>query len=97
MDQEEGAGPEPQETAEALLVEQHALRQQHSLESLSAFGDSEVEGPGLDLGPLGKSLFLGHHLSPAAACRPYQEVVGRVASHLHLRGDLQDALAATCH
>ena len=96
MDQEVGEGTESHETVEALLVEQHALRQQHSLESLAAFRDSEVKVPGLDLGPLGKSLFLGHHLSPAAAFRPYQEVVGRVASHLHLRGDLQDALMATC-
>ena len=84
MDQEEGEGPESHETAEALLVEQRALRRQHSLESLAAFRDSEVEVPGLDLGPLGRSLFLGHHLSPAATSRPYQEVVGRVASQLHL-------------
>merc|ERR1711942_350297 len=97
MDQEVGEGPESHVTVEALLVEQCALRQQPSLESLAAFGDSEVGVQEMDLGPLGRSLFLGHHLSPAAACRPYQEVVGRVASHLHLRGDLQDALTATCH
>ena len=60
-----------------------------------AFRDSEVEVLGLDLGPLGRSLFLSHHLSPAAASRPYQEVVGRVTSQLHLRGELQDALTAT--
>ena len=67
MDQEGRAGPESHKPAEALLEEQHTLRHQHSLESLSAFGDSEVEAPGLDLGPLGKGLFLNHHLSPASA------------------------------
>ena len=82
MDQEEREGPEPAKTEGALLEEQHTLRRQHSLESLAAFGDSEVEAPGLDLGLLGRNLFLGHHLSPAAACRPYQEVVGRFTSHL---------------
>ena len=95
MDQEGRTGLESQQPAEALLEEQRALRRQHFLESLAAFGDSEVEAPGLDLGPLGKGLFLSHHLSPASACRPYQEVVGRVASQLHLRGELQDALTAT--
>ena len=89
---EVGEGPEPAKTEGVCLEEQRALRQQHSLESLAAFGDLEVEVPGgLDLEPLGRELFLGHHLSPAAA-RPYLEVVGRVTSHLHLKGDLQDVL-----
>ena len=96
MDQEDREGSEPAKTEGALLEERRALRRQHSLESLAAFGDSEVEVPrGLDLDPLGRELFLSHHLSPAAA-RPYQEVVGRVTSHLRLKGDLQDALTATC-
>ena len=67
MDQQEvEEGPESAETAGALLEEQRTLRRQHSLESLAAFGDLEVE------------------------------VVGRVTSHLRLKGDLQDALTATC-
>ena len=91
----EGEGPEPAKTERVILEEQRAQSQQHSLETLSAFGDSEVEVLGeIDLKPLGRELFLSHYLSPAAT-GPYLQVVGRVTNHLRLKGDLQDALTAT--
>ena len=91
----EGEGPEPAKTERAPLGKQPTSRREHSLEVLSAFGDSEIEVlGGIDLDPLGRELFLGQHLSPAAS-GSYLEVVGRVTSHLHLKGDLQDVLTAT--
>ena len=48
----------------------------------------------MNLGILGGGLLLNMYLSPEGA-RPYTDVVGRVTTHLHLRGNLQDALTAT--
>ena len=61
----EGEGPEPTKTGRAIPEEQRASRQQLSPESLSEFGDSEVEVLNeIDLEPLGRELFLGQLPDP---------------------------------